>query len=323
MSPAWESLLQERAPRNLVILPWVGEREVVVGTRLHVIDGALPDEVGWHRFAVLGRRAHWRGGAEPAPETLRGIVRGYLVGDRLVPDAARACPDPAQIASQAEVVHLVDPSLPRFARVSAGTASEGSPLVYRGQEFPLGPEDEVLRAFHDREESLDGVPGVTPALDAAFRMETHQRAEVERRRAETERLRAEEERRREAEARRTEIAARLGDAAGRRAMAAVDFAEAARGALAIGGAEYLDHHRGARAEERVVTFRLLRRRFQCTCHAQTLQIIDAGICLTASGYDDRYEAGTRGDTWFTLESLPGVVREAHETGQLVVTRNVD
>lgn len=36
--------------------------------------------------------------------------------------------------------------------------------------------------------------------------------------------------------------------------------------------------------------------------------------------DDEYEEGTKGDRWFTLESLPDVVREAVRRGLLVVLR---
>jgi hypothetical protein len=46
-----------------------------------------------------------------------------------------------------------------------------------------------------------------------------------------------------------------------------------------------------------------------------MHIVDAGICL-----DDH--RGTKGDTRFTLESLPAVVGEAIRGGKLVVWRHV-
>jgi hypothetical protein len=45
--------------------------------------------------------------------------------------------------------------------------------------------------------------------------------------------------------------------------------------------------------------------------------VDSGICLVDHG------TGERGDTRFTLESLPGVVGEAMDLGRLVVFRHVD
>jgi len=42
--------------------------------------------------------------------------------------------------------------------------------------------------------------------------------------------------------------------------------------------------------------------------AITLQVWDAGVCLAGE------------DRLVTLESLPGVIREAIETGRLVITR---
>jgi hypothetical protein len=148
-------------------------------------------------------------------------------------------------------------------------------------------------------------------------METWRRDEAERRRVALEQARREEAERRAREERRRELAERLGDGAGRRAMVPLDFAEAARAALAVGGAEYLDHRPSAQRGEVVVRFRVQKQRFECTCDEATLRIIDAGICLVD------HETGERGDTYFTLESLPAVILEARRGGQLVVFRHVD
>ena len=48
-----------------------------------------------------------------------------------------------------------------------------------------------------------------------------------------------------------------------------------------------------------------------------LRIVDAGICL------NDYAHGTKGDTLFTLESLPAVIDEAIRTDQLVVFRHAE
>jgi hypothetical protein len=73
----------------------------------------------------------------------------------------------------------------------------------------------------------------------------------------------------------------------------------------------------------VLRFRFDGQRFECTCDRNTLQIVDAGICLTAEYSDDEFDVGTKGDTWLTLESLPAVIREAQSEGRLVVFRHVD
>jgi hypothetical protein len=230
-------------------------------------------------------------------------------------DEARVDPDPAKISDFSERVYLIEPGLGRFVRVSAGRVCEGGPLVYRGQEMPLGPEDEVTQAYQNQAKSLANVKGVPPALDASFRMETWRRAETERRRLELEKQRREEEERLQKEARRQQLLEQLGDGAGRRQMAQQDFGEAARAALAMGGATYLDHRRAYGRNEMVVTYRHMNRRFECTCDARTLRIIDAGICLTD------HDTHERGDTRFTLESLPAVLRQADREGKLVVYRH--
>ena len=198
--------------------------------------------------------------------------------------------------------------------ISAGRCYEDGPLIYHDQEFPEGPEEDVMNAFLDRKGSVSDIKGVSPALDAAFRMESWQRAEAERRRIELEKLRREEEERLAVEQRRQEMVEKLGDGAGRREMATVDFNEAARAALAVGGAELLDV-RTSHRQEKVVRYRLDGRRYECICNTR-LQIIDSGICL------QDHNTGEKGDTYFTLESLPAVVRQADREGRLVVYRHV-
>jgi hypothetical protein len=257
------------------------------------------------------------------PGPLEGEVRGYLVGDRLVADDARVDPDPSGIARESETVWLLEDGLDMFVRVEAGRPCEGGPLVFAGVEMPLGPESEVLRAYEDRLESVGAVKGVTPALEAAFRMECWRRSETERRRAEVEAARARQEARDREEQRLAELTGTLGTGKSRREMAALDFAAAATAALAVGGAEYLSHRPSSERNEMVVRFRLLGRRFECTCDPRTLQIVEAGICLTAHEDDPDFEGGTKGDGLLTLESLPRVIAEAESLGVLVVFRHLN
>jgi hypothetical protein len=308
----WRDLLEigdERAT-----LPWVGGRSLQ-GPRVWTIDGRLPPEHGWYSFALKGRKAFDPRPADPDPEVLEfDQVTGYLVGDHVVPDGVRCDPDPAKILAFSEKVYLLEP-LDRFARVRAGRVFGEGPLIYYDLEFPVGPEEAVLAAYEDRKGSVTDIKEVTPALDAAFRMETFQRLQAEARRAELERLRRLEEERRAREERRRRLVERLGDGEGRREMAAVDFEEAARAALVVGGAELLDHRPHRVRGEHIVRYRLDRQRFECVCDSR-LRIIDSGICLTD------HRTNEKGDTYFTLESLPGVVRQAIREHKLVVYRHV-
>ncbi len=297
-----------------MILPWLGGRTLYAASRHWPIEGPLPEEHGWYAFEITHREARAEKPADARPALLRYPVRGYLVGDRVVADDVRVDPDPGNVAKFSEKVFLLDEGLDRFVRVCAGRVHREGPLVYQGPEMPLGQEDQVLEAFLDRAASVDLVKGVSPALDAAFRMESWQRALAERRRAELDRLRREEEERRRQEEHREALVRQLGDGAGRRRMALHDFDAAARAALAVSGATFLDARR-LRPGEWAVRYRLDRQRFECVCDGQ-LRIIDAGICLAD------HETNERGDAFFTLESLPAVVQQAQRERRLVIFRHV-
>lgn len=313
----WKDLLQTGDEQ--IVFPWVGGRTIQQRERTWAIRGRLPGDFGWSTFQLEGRNARFlRLGEEAGPPgSLDYFITGYLVGDRIISDSARVDPDPKTIVSCSEPVFLLEPGLDRFVRIRAGRTHWDGPLIFEAPEMPLGSEEDVLKAFLDQIPTVDGVRGVPPALDAAFRMETWQRIEAERRRAELERIRREEEEKRQREERRQELLKQLGDGEGRRRLAQVDFEEAARASLLVGGAQLLDHRRAARRGEMVVRFRYLNRRFECVCEERTLRIIDAGICLTD------HDTGEKGDTYFTLESLPSVISEADREGKLVVFRHVD
>ncbi len=298
---SWRTLLAE--PDQVVVAPWFGGPIVLWGTRRSQLRGPRPPDHGWHRFSVSGgRRATWVGAAPADPEGFFAgapLVRGYLVGDRLLRDGVDYVPDPAAIVGQSEPVFLLEPGLERFARIAA--ARHDGSLVYVRQEFPLGPEPLVTEAWLDRRTSVDHVAGVSPALDLAFRFATWQRDEVARRRRLAEEARVAEQVRRE-------VVGTLGDGASRRALARHDFEAAARAALAVGGAELLDWRPAHGSGERVVRFRHLGRRFECVCDG-ALRIVDAGVCLAGN------------DELFTLESLPGVIRQADDVDVLHIFRH--
>jgi len=309
---SWRDLLQTGDEK--VTLPWLGGRTLYSSSQRWSIEGRLPKEHGWHTFKITNREARAEGPADAQPDLLQYLVRGYLVGDRLVADDVRVDPDPKRIVEFSEKVFLLDDGIDRFSRVRAGRVNKEGPLVYQGLEMSLGQEGQVLEAFLDQRTSVAHLKDVPPALDAAFRMESWQRAEAERRRAELERTRREEEEKRQKEERRKELVKKLGDGEGRREMALHDFDAAARAALAVGGAVFLDA-KMLRHNEWAVRYRLDRQRLECVCD-ERLRIVDAGICLTD------HDTNEKGDTLFTLESLPAVVQQAQRERRLVIFRHV-
>lgn len=313
---SWRDLLAH--PDEVVVYPWTGGREVRAGGRTFKLSGRLPPEHGWHTFLVNGARSvAWKSAAvAPDLASFGKPIKGYLVADLLIADNATGAFDPVRIIEVTEPVYLLALGLERFARIAVVRWEDGR-LIYSGQEFPLGPEAEVTAAYQDRLESLDGIPGVTPALDLAFRFETWTRAEAARLRAEAERVAREEAANAEREQRRANLVRQLGDGQGRRQMALVDFGEAARAALRVGGAELLDWRDSAVPGEAVVQFRFRGRRFECVCQKVTLRIVDSGVCLVD------HATGRRDDTLLTLESLPGTLGQAIRENKLVVFRHVD
>ncbi|MCA9714116.1 MAG: hypothetical protein H6713_30390 [Myxococcales bacterium] len=316
---SWNQLLATHDER---VLPWLGGRTIFDRARRLTIRGALPPELGWHRFSLGGgRNARWveADALDLDYERGREVVRGYLVGDRMIADQAAVRVDPRAVFEQTEQVWLAEPGLDRFARALAVRRADAR-LIYVRQEFPQGPEQEVLEAWQDRKDSIDDIAGVTPALQLAFVWLTQRRAAEEARAAEAA-LMAEleaEERARAAEQRRLLELYNEAErhAHGRRVLARRDFGTAAKAALAVSGAELLDHRDNVRRGEKVVQFRFKQRRFECVVHAETLRVIDAGVCLI------NHATGERGDDRFTLESLPAVIDEAMRRGVLHVFRRV-
>ena len=93
------------------------------------------------------------------------------------------------------------------------------------------------------------------------------------------------------------------------ALQSLDAVERASSALAASGAVLLDGRRLADGLLEV-TYRFMGERFRAVVQAGSLQVVDAGICL--SGHDAE----------LTLDSLPPVIREGSEDGVLVITSHV-
>lgn len=325
----WESLLGQSQVE--FVTAWVGGRTVRSPQRGATIHGALPPEFGWHRFRFEGRTARWLGPSDVPcdPQPVRACD-GYLVGDLFLPDTTtqerwcrfctRFTQDPICVCGQltlyaVRAYDFSDTPRERFTPVRAARLQQDVWVVVDAA-FPRGPEAEVRAAFEDGRLDLDHIQGVTPSLDAAYRLETWRRIEAERRRAALEAQRVAEAAAREAAERHAALVAQVGSAAVRRELAAVDFEAAARAALVVGDAEYLDHRVVTRHPvEYAVRFRTMNRRFECLVDAR-LSITDAGVCLTDE------ETGYKYDQELTLESLPPVLREAIRQGRLVVWRHV-
>lgn len=316
---SWRDLLAPEGGEERT-LPWAGGKKVHALDRTWVIKGRWPPEHGWYTFEITGGKNATLKTREPGDivaDFTDKTLRGYVVGDRFIADSSHVEPDPTRLIEQTEPVFCVEPGLDRFTRARVFRDREGR-LIYLTQEWPEGPEIEVLEAYQDRKDSVTGIAGVTPALDLAFRWISWGREMAEEARREAERLAAvERERMAAEEERRERLTQALKDAgtgAGRRNLAQYDFEAAARAALALSGAELLDVRESRNRNEMIVQYRYRHRRLECTCDRLTMRIIDAGVCL-----DDH--RGTKGDTRFTLESLPTVIKEAMDLGKLVVWRH--
>lgn len=316
----WQDLLQK--PDERIVLPWLySQRDLLVGFggRSWTINGKRPRESGWYEWKVVGRKVEWIEEAQKMADDLQHpgwtietpiAALGYLIGDRFVRDLPSQMVLTTQTLTELPRVHLVPEDLDLFDHISVWEI--GNNLFFCRSEFPLGPEVEVRVALLDELPSTAHIRGVPPGLDLAFRMESWRRAEVKRLEAEAMQKRLEAEAQRAAEERRAALVKQLGDGAGRRELAKVDFPTAARAALRVGGAELIDARTIGRGLFEV-RYRVDGERLACVCDEE-LRITDAGICLVD------HRTGVKGDTRFTLESLPAVVREAQEDNKLVIFR---
>lgn len=306
---SWRDFIKEKED---VIVPWTGEQNVYTKGRRWKIQGRRPEEHGWHIFQVgTNKLATWNSSTETPFDWEKGQFgfTGYMVGNRVIPDNSSVVPDPEKIIEQTIEVGLVDPGMERFSRGYV-VHWEKELYLFGRQEFPMGPESEVVEAFLERKSDISSISGVTPALDLAFRFESLMRTQNEERRRLLEEQYRKERERLEKEERLRTLEKSLGSGSGRRQMALVNFEEAARAALLVSGAVLLDQRPSTRRSEYIVQFRHEQRRFECVVD-NSLHIVDAGICLNGH------------DRMFTLESLPGVISEAIKSHRLHVFRRVD
>ncbi|MCC6335098.1 MAG: hypothetical protein IT380_14055 [Myxococcales bacterium] len=328
--------------QEALVLPWLGGPTVEAeGRRLRLTK--RPKAPGWYRFEVKGRDATPGEAADTPDVSKLPKVRGWLWGERLVHEGARAEP----------MALLPTEEPPLFSPLSARRWYSGE-LFFDALEFESEAEGQVREALA-LGRGLAEVKGVAAGLRAAFgyalltaaskksgvpfvASEVKPRVaevaqggaataeaalealeeervvarrewlELERRRLEAlvrEEVEAEREARRtELERREAELAQVLRQRRGRGGP--VELAEAA---LAQAGA-VLETARRLNANQLEVVFRFMGERFISIVDAHTLQVIDSGICL---GHPPR-------DDLITLDSLPSVIKEAIDGGFLVILR---
>jgi len=265
-------------PDEVLRLPYFGGKSVCDDKLTYRLRETL--ELGWYQFRKSGRYLAVENAIEPELDRwkLPRLV-GYVFHGRLISND-----------SQDRLFGLpADEDPPKFSPVSARRWFDGH-LLYHGQEFETEVEPQVRQAFEE-ERSIDNIKGVTPALAQVFLLESTQRE-----------LAREGERRAREQIERLEQAAEL-----------ARWQETLEGriglALSHTGAALISWRRNGQRQA-VVRYRVAARRFECVIDTESLQILDAGICL--SGTDEE----------LNLSSLPSAVREAIESGQLHVFRNI-
>jgi len=271
----YRQLLQR--PDEFLRLPGFGGNSVCDESRVYRLRETLPP--GWYQFRKAGRYLSVEGRIEPElPAWNLKRVTGYLMNGRLVGNDF-----------QGRLFDLPEhEEAPQFTPFAARRWFDGH-LLYESQEFESDVEPQVREAFEE-ERSIEGLKGVQPALAHVFLLESTQR-ELAREAA----RRAQEELERQAQA--AELARWQHTLEGRISLA-----------LSHTGAA-LVHWRYNGRQQAVVRYRLGGQRFECVIDTHSLQIVDAGICL--SGADEE----------LNLSSLPSAVQEAIRTGQLHVFRH--
>jgi hypothetical protein len=332
------------ARKQTLVLPYFGGASVDAPERRLRLASEV--EPGWWTFEVEGRIARAMEPAEPGDLSALPRARGYLWGDRLVRNGATA-----------EPISFLPAEEPPLFAPALGRRWHGGELIFEQLELESEVVEGVRRALEeDRPLALvKGVPaelrsafalalvqsvsrrvripaaaaelkdflveiaeGGAPAAEAALRALEAERIRYRREAAERERRMQElavrqaveqERERRRADA---EIAGRVRYATEeeRRRALRQTARDRIEDAVDAAGAR-LVRTRGLEADRMEVTWTFMAERFVSIVDGVTLQVIDSGICLGHPAQDQL----------LTLDSLPGVVREAITTGRLVILRH--
>ena len=304
------------------VLPYFG------GTRVHDASRRLRVNVeqppGWYRFAVKGRVATPVERADPPDLSRLDATYGHYAHGWVFSGGRQL--------GRVELVPEEEP--PLLSPITTRHWHSGD-LVFDSLEFETEAEDAVRQALEE-ERGIDELKGVAASLRAAFAFALAAKVgrgleirvsprevsgavlELARggREVAVSVLRDLEERRRLERVRLDAWAAAEGRSPSprtgwRRPSAAADTAspvDRAARALDAAGADLV----GSRSMGNgmlEVTYRFMGERFISVVDEQSLQVVDAGICLSGS------------DREVTLESLPSVIREGVDTDQLHITRH--
>lgn len=196
---------------------------------------------GWHRFRLKGRYATPLGQIPPETDSWNlPQVRGHHIQRRLVTQD-----------KPAPLYGLADDALPaRYAPVIAGVWFDGH-LLFSGEDFETGAEN-LVRLAYEEERGIAEIKGVTPSLALAFFLDTTQRALVKQRdHVEQEIIRLEKQAR--------------------------SFEGRLVQALRLTGATLRDFR--PLGDEVGVRLEFHGAVYECVIDANTLQILDSGICL--------------------------------------------
>ena len=323
--------------KETLVLPYLGGAHVYAKDRRLRIDGAADarPSIGFHRFEVSGRDARRLEAAEPPddPAFYAGCqkARGHHVAGWLAHGARL---DRLAMLPDEELAAL---STTRVRRWHSGD------WLFVSSDFD-GEVEEEARVRLERRESLGGVSGVSSTLRTAFGVAAALAAArrnhvdlsireaapyalriadgggevaaaavaavvTERRAAQERALHAALEARDRAQVRK--LLANRPQAAARRtsheAPTVRNAAARAEEALDSADARMLSTRRLGEDNLEVV-FEFMGERFISVVDAISLQVFDSGVCLAGA------------DELVTIDSLPGVIREAIDTGRLVITR---
>ncbi|MBX3258421.1 MAG: hypothetical protein KF782_01805 [Labilithrix sp.] len=300
--------------------------------------------LGFHRFEIEGRAARAIGPAE-SPDTgglprVRGHhVRGWITcasgaspGRAASPRHGRREGDPAA-RSRVEIVRLLPDEQPApFSIVRARRWHSGD-LVFESLDFD-GEVEEAARLRLEKLEPLGEMKGVPASLRLAYgvalttAIAARMGVALSVREAAAAGPRVADEGEDAARAFVGALAARRAEDAEQARSRALALDRGAREPVAARrrGAPTLDdaHLRAALALDGVdarllssrqlgggnleVAWEFMGERFISVIDALTLQVFDSGVCLAGA------------DELVTLDSLPGVIREAIQTDALVITR---
>lgn len=302
-----------------VVLPYFGGTRVEAADRRHRLSAAL--EPGWFRFRIEGRRAVPIEPADPIDLTDRPAVRGHWAEGWLFSSGR-----------EVDRVGLPPAEEPAPLARATGRRWHSGDLLLESIDFEDEAEVEARQALEDGR-PIAAVRGAVPSLRAAFGFALA--AAVGRElsvpvspREASGRVLDIAERGREAA---VALCRALADERARAAAVQADVlqrhqialaaeqvrrslrvrtgnpVERADAALEAAGARMLS---ARRLDDRMleVRFQLDGERYVCVAHMHTLQILDAGICLSGA------------DRMITLDSLPSVIREAIEVDHLNITR---